>query len=522
MKIRFFINAFVMFVWGLVFNQVVYASNFSRSNIELCSTVFEYKGEAYFCGRHQKYGRELFRSDSTLAGTVMVADIDKGGGNSYPTDFFVLRDKLYFFAETNITGHELWRTDGTPEGTKLIKDSVPGPEGQPNELTYYTLLKGDSTFYWASDAGIWRTDGTSDGTLLLVPETIDASLRLLSFYRGAIYFSSETNLGDGKTSAKLMRVDEGALSASTVKSFGDSCYSIVPDFTVRRNDGIIFNNKLLFRLSCHDESNYPSNSIFVSDGTSSGTKIIIEGYPQFLGALNGERYFFNYLDDRIYSTNGETSKTVMLCSTLGECFGGSPIGIYSFDNNANKALGSVVNGRLLFGLKKESEYQSEVWSTDGKGSDQRVLSSFAIGLGVIGDKAMLVSNGDELYVSSGMKSNTIRLKTFDGQYIFKSIKIGKQILFFVGDRNRINRTKPLELWVTDGTLGGTRILKRISEHKIEPRHIYREGLRAYFGLGNTFWHSDGTESGTYEIKYISGLIEAMTLAPIIDLLLEEE
>ena len=67
-------------------------------------------------------GRELWKSDGTVSGTVMVKDINSGSGNSDPSDLSVIDGILYFAANDGVHGLELWRRDGTPSGTYMVKD----------------------------------------------------------------------------------------------------------------------------------------------------------------------------------------------------------------------------------------------------------------------------------------------------------------------------------------------------------------------------------------------------------------
>ncbi len=75
------------------------------------------------------HGRELWRSDGTEVGTTLVRDIN--ANTSAEQDFApeyltVLGNKLFFVANDGIHGQELWRSDGTEAGTVLLKDIQPG------------------------------------------------------------------------------------------------------------------------------------------------------------------------------------------------------------------------------------------------------------------------------------------------------------------------------------------------------------------------------------------------------------
>ena len=74
-------------------------------------------------------GRELWRTDGTAAGTVIVKDVMPGNGSSYPDQMTAMNDILYFVDADGVTGTEqsgaeLWRSDGTTAGTYVVKDLV--------------------------------------------------------------------------------------------------------------------------------------------------------------------------------------------------------------------------------------------------------------------------------------------------------------------------------------------------------------------------------------------------------------
>ena len=62
------------------------------------------------------HGRELWRTDGTPEGTMMVYDINAGRDNSWPSNFSKTNGILLFRATDSIHGRELWRSDGTTGG----------------------------------------------------------------------------------------------------------------------------------------------------------------------------------------------------------------------------------------------------------------------------------------------------------------------------------------------------------------------------------------------------------------------
>ncbi|MBM7518210.1 ELWxxDGT repeat protein [Nocardioides nitrophenolicus] len=133
-------------------------------------------GALYFSADDGSHGRELWTSDGTAAGTVLVKDISAGTtsdedgtrpAGSYPRSFTPMGGALYFTADDGGHGEELWRTDGTESGTVLVKDVNPATEswagvGQVRAAGGYV--------YYISDRAdgrreVWRSDGTAAGTV---------------------------------------------------------------------------------------------------------------------------------------------------------------------------------------------------------------------------------------------------------------------------------------------------------------------------------------------------------------------
>ncbi len=116
------------------------------------------------------HGTELWRTDGTEAGTVMVKDINPGKQSSNPTFLTDVNGTLFFAASDGSTGNELWKSDGTDTHTTLVKDINSGAKGSdPSFLTY---VKETGTLFFSANDGIngnelWTSDGTVAHTTMV-------------------------------------------------------------------------------------------------------------------------------------------------------------------------------------------------------------------------------------------------------------------------------------------------------------------------------------------------------------------
>ena len=120
-----------------------------------------------FAGTAGGTDTEVWRSDGTVEGTLLLKDIVEGSEGSFPGPFYHLQNFALFFADTPNLGRELWRSDGTVEGTLLLKDVVPGPDDARKEAVAMlpTGLLFTVTTSMANE--LWISDGTSAGTRLI-------------------------------------------------------------------------------------------------------------------------------------------------------------------------------------------------------------------------------------------------------------------------------------------------------------------------------------------------------------------
>lgn len=156
-------------------------------------------GRLLFSAEDGMQGRELWRSDGTAAGTVLVKDIAPGPASSMEETSgrnltAVLGSTLFFIADDLTSGAELWASDGTEAGTRRVRDIRPGIRGA--ELEGLTVA-GGRLFFSADDGThgreLWVSDGTEAGTVLvedIVPGAGSSLPRELAAIDNRLLFSA--------------------------------------------------------------------------------------------------------------------------------------------------------------------------------------------------------------------------------------------------------------------------------------------------------------------------------------------
>src|SRR4029078_5792497 len=138
-------------------------------DVEVRAPSASLHGTLYFSAEDATHGRELWLSDGTDAGTILVEDIRPGTDGSHPHSLAHVGETLYFIANDGEHGDERWQSDGTEAGTSMVKDIAPG---RPYCSRSRSLTPFRGHLYFTADDGthgceLWKTDGPSAGTVMV-------------------------------------------------------------------------------------------------------------------------------------------------------------------------------------------------------------------------------------------------------------------------------------------------------------------------------------------------------------------
>lgn len=169
--------------------------------------------KAFFFAASNTTGKELWVTDGTTDGTHLVKDIVSGAsGNGYMPEQHILgvNGTVFFNYNDNIIGEELWKTDGTEAGTLLVKDIFAGSSG--SAIKNLVALNGQLFFVAADNTGggLWKSDGTAEGTTKIKTGgvwNLTVADGILYFYGSETEHGAEPWRSDGTSEGTYMLKD---------------------------------------------------------------------------------------------------------------------------------------------------------------------------------------------------------------------------------------------------------------------------------------------------------------------------
>ncbi|MBV9787088.1 MAG: hypothetical protein JOZ51_02865 [Chloroflexi bacterium] len=459
-------------------------------------------------------GRELWKSNGTVAGTVVVKNIH-GNGAAFPADIngqpgdvarALLKGVLYFVADDGAHGAELWKTDGTATGTVLVKDfEVGATDGGITEM-----LVHQGRLYFNANSGLWRTDGTEQGLALIKGRTTHSAWSNPTTIQpvGERAFFVADNGVDGR---ELWRSDGTEADTKLIKKL----FIDEPYFPWTLDVATV--NQTLFFAS---PTSYSHNALWKSDGTEAGTTLVKDispastsGLIRNLTEMNGTLFFSAIsanLGDGLWKSDGTAAGTVLIKDLMPS------------QNFEQVMQMEKIDGKLLLNVAnnawKSQLWVSDGTTAGTVMVKDFTLPNSSYGIRTIfpfnGAALFTLSTtgpGEELWKTDGTAAGTVRLKEIypgsSHRRFWHAVRVNQHMYFTVEHGQR--GAQVAELWRTDGTEDGTMMIKQLGTFQhVSPVYQLAELNGALLLVvrdrehGIELWRSDGTAAGTQLLKDI--------------------
>jgi len=475
---------------------------------------------------------ELWVSDGTTPGTRLVKSIDSTGSSKL-SDFTVVGSKLYFTVN-DAAGkkNELWVSDGTTLGTRLVKNIDPAGN---LKFTRFTAV-GSKIYFLATDAivdqfsiwtryELWVSDGMESGTQKLrdfsLPES-DREFGGITVVGSKLYFfvgDSARIDGDTTHGTQLWASDGTTSGTKMVRNINPTNSSCCADGEEGAGNFffIALGSKFLFATS----TDTPENELWSSDGTEAGTRVIAVVNPDVRGSLTfgaiivGSKLYFDVVSrngaGQLWVSNGTAAGTKMV-KTI------NPKGDAYFGNF------NVIGSNLYFNAS-DGIHGNELWISNGTANGTRMVkdinpkgnsnigrtSNTARTSGTWGSKLYFTAtdgtHGNELWISDGTATGTKMVKDINPKGdsdITDPTVIGKRLYFTADDG-----IHGYEFWISDGTAKGTYMLKDINpkgdsnilDVTATSSAVFFDATTSSDSVPFKLWSTDGTTAGTQQVKF---------------------
>jgi ELWxxDGT repeat protein len=489
------------------------------------TTMLVYNGYLYFAGGPYN-DSELWRSDGTTTGTAQFATFYPSGSSS-PDGFIQFNGELYFAAQ-NGGGRGFYKTNGITTQTLYSGHLDAKNFCVWNGILFFQGLDG-------SGRELWKTNGTPSGTV---------RIKDMSPNNGDPYFITPVNATEvvfqgGNVAGNIELWKSNGTTAGTVmiKDISSQWNS------TRIKEGMSLNDKVFF--ASNGESIY--SELWETNGTTSGTLLTKDmctatycsSFPKNLYKADSSTFYFNMYysstsQSALAKSNGTVAGSVMIKTMTGECHGFIPYNGYHLFLVGNSAIArtdGTTAGTITIksGLSIDAPIVitngmayfitgSQLWKTNGTVAGTtfvKTLPGSTNGLfelnGMLYFEVYVIGSGCQIWTSDGTSAGTgLFMSVPYNDFQTTSTVIKETIVYNNKLYFAMNTTASgYELWVTDGTVSGTQILKEIKAGAwgSDPKNLTIFNGKLYFSAddgihGSELWESDGTQIGTILVKDI--------------------
>jgi len=343
------------------------------------SEIFSNGSYLLFAANSAATGIELWKSDGTNAGTVLLKEINAGAASSSPNGFYAYNGVVLFYATDAATGAELWKTDGTTGGTSLLKDINVGAgsssvSGLP--IGYGSYLVFNSKAYFVANSGtgpaLWVTDGTTVGTVLIKDPAVGGAFGAVLLadavtLNSKFIFPVYSLLGNRN---ELWESDGTAGGTQVFKSFDGGQFPLIcvpinlSGNGLNPSQSLFRGNKFFFVAKTIADG----NELYISDGTLANTTIVKDINPGAADGIDFSNFSYTYAANTFFfpATNGTNG--IELWRSDGTTGGTSMVAdIVTGTGTSSPQLNFfVINNKVLFTANNgDDPVLTDLYAVDG-------------------------------------------------------------------------------------------------------------------------------------------------------------
>ncbi len=489
-------------------------------------------------------GQELWTTDGTPAGTRLVLDICPGGCSGVSETPFPSPGGLLFVGNDNQNGSEIWTSDGTGPGTRRLT-GLPGHYLPYASNSPGAVLLGNRLFFGAHSAygiELWVSEGPDDTRLVtnIAGDSAGSDPRDLLPLGDRLFFTA----CDGVRRTVWTSTGERETTSSLGPATGDLC-----GFYEEPEGLVAAGGQAFFRTE--------DGELWRTDGTPGGTRQLATSVYG-IAPLHGHLYFVVWSGGKatLWKTDGTQPGTVEVLDVAGAVGGfgltavGSELYFAVLDPGAGntqiwKSDGTAAGTRKIAAV--EGSYEDDetpgflragswiyfldgtsgrIWKTDGTEAGTSPLEP--LGQDYVGPSSLTEHGGLLYFLSSastlpqrtlwrsdGTAAGTLPVKTFAvprTHHPLPAVLTSFAGRLFFTAYDALHGVEP---WVSDGSTGGTVLLKDIfpGEESSLPDGFTAAGGRIFFAAkddvhGSELWQSDGTEAGTKMVQDIAPFVQS--------------
>ena len=432
---------------------------FDGNNGAAPAELVELNGTVYFSAYHPVVGRELWKASPADSEALLVKDILQGSSGSDPIALTQFNGLLLFLAQGN-SGLDLWKSDGTDAGTMLVKQI--GFDQQPDYPEPIPVVV-DNALYFAGKAtdgtvNLWKSDGTASGTGIVKSFgqlTTSFLPDQLTDVAGTLFFVAD----DGVHGPELWKSDgtaEGTVLVADIYA-GNMSYR-APTELVNVDGTLYFST----------DDGIHGSELWKSDGTDIGTVLVANirasatgSFPTELVNVGGTLYFAATSDDdeaELWKSDGTASGTTKVTNIGPGSSGSNPFELINVGGTLYFAAYDPING-------------TQIWKSNGTAAGTTMLRKITYGTSGFGPSHLFqaagvlyftidTATGRQLWKSNGTSAGTLLVTSFPPQTLNSDgfvydlplhvANVGSSIFFNVGDGISAE-----ELWRSNGAKAGT-------------------------------------------------------------------